>query len=164
MQKFRRLLFPIGAVLGLLICAYAAFFLGVKEDLPQPPGAEHYPLNITKQNTVVKEWPETAALQAADASVYTVREDPAKAAAYYRDVFVTRRGWTEITPPGQPKELGPDQQFTMLAFSRRNSRVYIALSPAKSIYATDTELNKALRSTNIRENDNIAVIVVGTTP
>lgn len=161
MQKYKRLIVPLGMVLGTLTCAYIGFFVGIKEDLPQPSGAERFPLSISKQTTVAGQWPETAALATADVSVYTIRENPTNAAAFYRDAFVKRRGWAEITPPGQPKDRGPDQEFTMLAFSRASNRVYIALSSAKPVYTYDSALNQAIRSNNIRENDNIAILIVG---
>ncbi len=159
MKNLKRLVVPLGMVLGTLVCAYIGFFVGVKDDFPQPPGAERYPLSTIKQATVVKAWPEAADFKAPDVSVYTLREPPSKAVQYYRDAFITRRGWTEIAPPGQPSGLGPDQQFTMLAFRRGNTRIFIALSPARPIYQADTELNKAIRSNNIREDDNIAIVI-----
>ncbi len=162
MRTARRLVVPLGMVFGTLICAYLAFFVGIKDDLPQPSGAERYPLSISKQITVANQWPETLELKERDASVFTLRENPQKAADFYREAFVTKRGWKEITAPGQPKEHGPDQQFIMLGFSRGNSRVYLGLSQGKYIYSSDNELNKALRSNTIKENDNIAVLVTGT--
>ncbi len=105
-------------VVGMMVCAYGAFFVGVKEDFPQPPGAQRYPLNILKQTTVASEWPETSRLITQDVSVYSLREEPQKAADYYREAFIKRRGWKEIPPPGQPQELGPGQLFNMVAFGR----------------------------------------------
>jgi hypothetical protein len=161
MEKYKRAILPLGMVLGALVCAYAAFFVGVREDLPQPSGAERFPLSVSKQNLIAGEWPEMGNLATLDAAIYTLRENPTQAATYYRQAFVEKRGWTEITPPGQPKDRGPDQQFTMLAFSKSKNRIYIALSNAKPIYSNDTEFNQALRSNNIKETDNIALVISG---
>jgi len=161
MQKYRRLIVPLGLVFGTLACAYISFFVGIKDDFPQPAGSERYPLSTSKQATALNAWPETASLKTPDASIYTLREEPTKAAAFYRDAFVTKRGWKEITPPGQPKDIASGQEFVMLAFSRGNNKTYIALSTARSILANDTEFNKAIRSNNLREGDNIALVILG---
>ncbi len=164
MRQYRRALLPLGMVVGMMVCAYAAFFVGVKEDFPQPPGAQRYPLNIIKQTSVANEWSETSRLVSQDVSVYTLRENPQQGADYYREAFIKRRGWKEIPPLGQPRELGPGQEFSIVAFSRGKSRVVIAFTPAKTAFSSDTELNKILRVNGLKENDNLALVVAGEIP
>jgi hypothetical protein len=150
-------------VLGLLICAYGAFFLGVKEDLPVPPGSIRVPLSPTAQTTVAEQWTQSVNWRNPTADVYILSETSEKAVESFRNSYLSKRGWLEVTPsPGQPKDKAAGQvDMTVLSFSRDRNQIIIALTPARPVLTVDTPLNRAIRSSNMREQDLLAIVVYG---
>jgi hypothetical protein len=158
---FRRLLFPILTVLGFLVCAYAAFFVGIKEDFPVPPGAEQRLLSGSQQKTILDEWNNLPNWQATTVNVYTVREKPGAAATFYTRTF-HNLGWTDAPNPGQPKDFGTGQAFTVLNFVKNKQQVIITLSDGADLSANTSAFGKVLNSL-YGGVDNLAILVNGVT-
>ncbi len=162
MVNKRRLLFPIFAVLGLFICAYAAFFVGVKEELPTPPGSFRNALGATEQGIIATQWPVSQKWRSATVESYILTYKLDESVAYFREAYLTRRLWKEVVPtPGQPKDKAPGPDMTILSFAKDDTQVIIAITPAQPILTINTPLNKALRSSRIGDRDLLAIIVQG---
>ena len=159
----RRLLFPIFAVLGTFFCAYAAFFVGVKEELPTPPGSFRNALGAAEQGIIATQWPESQKWRSAMVESYILTYKLDESVAYFREAYITRRAWKEVMPPpGQPKDKAPGTpDMTILSFAKDDTQVIIAITPAQPILTVDTPLNKALRSSRIGDRDLLAIIVQG---
>ena len=160
MRRSRRLLPPILTVVGFLICVYAAFFLGIRQDFPMPSGAEQRPVSVNQQKTIVAEWPQTNSWQTVGANVYSVRENPQAAAAYYSKAF-HNFGWTDAPAPGQPSDLAANQTFVTLAFAKNKQQLIVALTNGSSLNNATTAFGKVL-ATLYTGSDNLAIIINGT--
>ena len=160
MRGYRRLLPPILTVVGFLICVYAAFFFGVKQDMPVPSGAEPRPASVSQQNTIVSEWSQTQNWQSASVNVYQVREKPEAAASFYTKAF-HNLGWTDAPNPGQPKDLSPTQTFTTLGFNKGKQQLIVALSNGEGLNGASTPFAKVLK-TLYTGTDNLAILINGT--
>ena len=159
--SLRRIILPITLVLGTFFCGYAAFFVGVKEDLPAPTGAVRYPLSIVNQNFVRAEFgSDTARYKTTDIAVYVLRDTPDQAVAYWRNAFVVKRNWQELAPPAQPTDrAGVD--FTMLGFNRSSSKVILAITTADKLLTINNDFANALKSANYRPGDTVAIMIAG---
>jgi hypothetical protein len=159
--RWRRLIVPIGMVLGVFFCGYAALFVGVKEDLPAPPNAARFPLSITNQNIVRDQFAgETQNLKTLDISVFVLRDTPQAAADYWREAFVAKRNWQELDAPQPPKD-GGAVNFTLLAFNRSASKVILAIAPADQLLSLDNDFTRALAAANYRPGDTVAIMLAG---
>ena len=159
MRGNRRLLPPILTVVGFLGCVYAAFFLGVKQDFPVPPGAEQRPVTVSQQNALIAGWPQVQSWQTAGVNLYQVREQPSAAASFYTKAF-HNQGWQDAPDPGQPKDAG-SQNYVTLAFSKNKQQLIVAVVPGASLDNATTPFGRVLKSiyTGL---DNLAIIVSGT--
>jgi hypothetical protein len=156
--NFRRLLLPIGLVLGTLFCAFAAFTIGVKEELPQPQGAVKTPLSTAQQVTVFEQWKETGSIKIGTAELFTLRQTPTEAANFYRQTYVERRGWKEINPPAQPRDRATNQQFTLLSFAKDNNSVIIALTTGSTVNEVDNIFQRVLKTANPQPTATLALV------
>ncbi len=159
--RLRRIILPIVLVLGTFFCGSAAFFVGVKEDLPVPIAAVRYPLSIANQNTVRAEFPEdTKNYRNSDIAVYVLRDTPEEAAAFWRNSFVTKRNWKELAAPAQPVDHGP-LNFTMLGFNRAASKIIVAITTADQLLNLNNDFTAALKTANYRPGDTVAIMIAG---
>lgn len=160
--SLRRIILPITLVLGTFFCGYAGLFWGVKEDLPAPQSAVRYPLSPTNQNIIREQFAEdTKNYRTIDASVFVLRGDtPQEAQSYWRDAFVTKRNWTQLDAPAQPRDRGK-ANFTMLGFNRSGSKVIIAIAQADQLLAQETELSRLIKTANYRPGDTVAIMIAG---
>ncbi|HEX2909251.1 MAG TPA: hypothetical protein VH186_00490 [Chloroflexia bacterium] len=159
--RLRRIILPVVLVVGTLYCGIAALFVGVKEDLPAPPNAARYPLSLSGQNAMLAQFPgDTQNFKSPDVAVYVLRDTPEEAANYWRDAFVSRRNWKEISPPAQPKDHA-DIQFNMLGFNRAGSKVILAITQADKLLALDNDLTRAIKAANYRPGDTVAIMLAG---
>jgi hypothetical protein len=162
MRRFRRLLFPIGAVLGTLICAYAAFFVGVKDELPSPPGSFRLILTAVQQKTIVTQWPETIVWRSATVDAFILPGTFDAGISYYRDAYLNKRGWKEISQPvGQPTDVSPAHPMTVLSFAREDSQVIIAFTSAQPVLAAESALYKAIPTLGVGTRDWLALLING---
>lgn len=161
MQKptARRLLTPILMILGSLACAYTAFFIGVKEELPQPTGAIRHALPVNQQITVLEQWSQSTGVKVATAELFALRDDINKSADFYRQAYVEKRGWRELAAPDQPRDKASNQQFIMLYFVKDNNSVIIALTTGENIYDNENIFQKVLRVGSTKKSDNLALVV-----
>lgn len=156
----RRLLLPIGMVLGFLFCAYAAFFVGVRQDFPMPSGAEQKPLGISQQSAIIAQWPQTQNWQTATANLYVVREKPGAASTFYTKAF-HNLGWTDAANPGQPKDANPGQPFTNLSFVRNKQQLIVALGNSANVAGVSGDFGRVIKPL-YGGTDNLAILVSGT--
>ncbi|NWJ44950.1 MAG: hypothetical protein HXX08_03640 [Chloroflexi bacterium] len=161
MKRYTRLILPLSMLLGMLFCAYAAFFVGVKEDLPFPPSSTRIPLSVIQQLTLAQQWNESASWRNPTAEVYILGDSFEKTADFYRNAFVNRRAWKELPSPAQPKEVAPGQTFQTLSFAKDNKQVIIAFTAAQVLLQTDTALNRVIQSSNLHLNDSLAIVIYG---
>ncbi len=159
--RLRRIILPIVMVLGTFFCGYVALFVGVKEDLPAPAAAARYPLSLVNQNLVKDQFAaDTQTYKTADIAVYVVRDNPQEAAEYWRNAFVTKRGWKELPAPAQPRDRG-QVDFTMLSFLRAGSKIILAIAPADRLLTLDNDFTRALKTAPYHAGDTVAILIAG---
>jgi hypothetical protein len=156
--SFRRMLVPIGLILGSLLCAFIAFTAGVRDELPQPQGAVKTLLATNQQVTVFEQWKETANIKIGTAELFTIRQTITEAANFYRQAYVERRGWKENPPPDPPRDKAANQQFTLLAFSKDNNSVIIALTTGAGVNEVDNIFQRVLKTANPQANTTLVLV------